>query len=119
VAGAYFDATADCAVIMAAFSAFAWIGVYPRWTVALIGIVFLVFIVTSRFTPTIYDPVGRQIGGLLFLCIGATLLLPDFFIQAVILSIVTGALLITLSVRLLHTLSFATGSAAALIRNDL
>src|SRR4051794_28098298 len=37
-AGAYFDATADFAVIVSAFSAFAWIGVYPSWSVALIAI---------------------------------------------------------------------------------
>lgn len=102
-AGGYFDAAADCVVIASAFSAFAWIEVYPAWIVALIGIVFLVFIVTSRLTPAIYDPVGRQIGGLLFLCVGATLLLPDFFLQAVILSIVTGTLLTTLATRLVHT----------------
>ena len=104
VAGGYFDATADCAVIVAAFSAFAWIGVYPAWTVALIGVVFMVFIVTSLTMPVIYDPVGRHIGGVLFLSIGATLLLPDFFVQAVILFVVSGALLVTLTARLLHTL---------------
>jgi len=107
VVGGYFDAAADCAVIIAAFFAFAWIEIYPAWIVALIGIVFLVFIVTSGLTTVIYDPVGRQIGGLLFLCIGATLLLTDFFFQAVILSIVTGALLITLAARLVHTWTFS------------
>jgi len=107
VFGGYFDAAADCAVIVAAFFGFASIEVYPIWTVALIGIVFLVFIVSSGLTTVIYDPIGRQIGGLLFLCIGATLLLPDFFFQAVILSIVTGALLITLAARLVHTWRFA------------
>lgn len=112
-AGGYFDATADCAVILAAFSGFASIGIYPGWTVALIAVVFVVFIATSQLMPVIYDPVGRQIGGLLFLCIGATLLLPDFFYQAVILSIVTGALLITLTARLLHTFRMVRPGTAA------
>lgn len=43
-AGAYFDATADLAVILAAFSAFAWIGIYPFWLVGLIGLAFLAFV---------------------------------------------------------------------------
>ena len=102
-AGGYFDATADCAVIIAAFSAFASLGIYPDWIVALIGIVFFTFIATSLLMPVIYDPVGRQIGGLLFLCIAATLLLTDFFYQTIILSIATGALLTTLMARLTHT----------------
>ena len=112
VAGGYFDATADCAVIVAAFAAFASIGVYPAWTVALIGLVFLVFIVTSRLMPDIYDPVGRNIGGVLFLAIGATLLLSDFFFHIVILSIVTGALLTTLLARLVHTICSRPGLRA-------
>jgi cardiolipin synthase len=107
VAGAYFDATADCVVILSAFSAFAWIGIYPAWIVGLVSAVFLVFIVTSRLTAAIYDPVGRQIGGILFLSIAATLLLSDFFFQAVILSVVVGVLATTLIVRLVHTLNFA------------
>lgn len=107
VAGAYFDATADCVVILSAFSAFARIGIYPAWIAGLIGVVFLLFIVTSRLTPSIYDPVGRQIGGILFLCVAATLLLSDFFFQAVILSVVVGALMATLTARLFHTLNFA------------
>lgn len=118
VAGGYFDATADCAVIVSAFSAFAWTGVYPAWVVAFICIVFFVFIVTSRLTPVIYDPVGRHIGGLLFLCVGATLLLPDFFFQAVILSIVTGALMATLIARVVHAVRSARPGAAALIRSS-
>ena len=119
VAGGYFDATADCAVIIAAFFAFAWIEVYSAWIVAFIGIVFLVFIVTSRLTPVIYDPVGRQIGGLLFLCVGATLLLPDFFLQAVVLSIVTGSLAATVTARMVHTVRFARLVATVHIPNQL
>jgi phosphatidylglycerophosphate synthase len=104
-AGAYFDATADFAVIAAAFSAFAYLEIYPVWLVALITLVFLVFLLSSRVTPTIYDPIGRYIGGILFVAVAATLLLHDFLMQGVILSVATGSLGITLSARMAYALA--------------
>ena len=98
-AGAYFDVTADFAVIVAGFSAFVYLGVYPAWLVALIVLAFLVFLLSSRRTPTIYDPVGRYIGGILFAALGATLLFQDLLVQGVILMTVTASLAITLAAR--------------------
>jgi phosphatidylglycerophosphate synthase len=109
VAGGYFDATADCAVIIAAFVAFAAIGVYPAWTVGLIAVAFIAFLLTSRWLPVIYDPIGRHIGGILFVCIGTTLLLSDFFVYAIVLPVVTGSLLVTLTTRLAYTVIFVHG----------
>ena len=104
-AGAYFDATADFAVIAAGFAAFTWIGIYPFWLVGMIGLAFVVFLVTSRLTPSIYDPVGRYIGGVLYAAAFATLLLPDALLQHTILWTATGALAITLGARAIHTLA--------------
>jgi phosphatidylglycerophosphate synthase len=103
-AGAYFDATADFAVIVAGFSAFAWLEIYPAWLVALIALAFLVFVLSSRLTPAIYDPVGRYVGGILFVAILATLLFQDLLLQRVILSAATASLAVTLGARAAYTL---------------
>jgi hypothetical protein len=50
----------------------------------------------------IYDPVGRHIGGILFVAIAATLLLQDFLLQ--ILSAITASLALTLAARMTYTL---------------
>ncbi len=104
-AGAYFDVTADFAVIVAAFGAFAWIGIYPFWLEGLIGLAFVAFLLTSRLTPSIYDPVGRHIGGILYVAAFATLALPDMLAQHTILWAATGALVITIGARAVHTLA--------------
>ena len=98
--GAYFDVVADFAVVAAAFSAFAGIGVYPAWLVTLIVLVFVVFLFTSRLGRTIYDPVGRSIGGILFAAAAVTLLVPDLAVQQVVLWTVAGALGLTLAARI-------------------
>jgi phosphatidylglycerophosphate synthase len=103
-AGAYFDATADFAVIVAAFGAFVYLEVYPPWLVGLITLAFVVFLLSSQLTSTIYDPVGRYIGGILFVAIAATLLLQDLLLQPVVLSATTASLAITLAARTTHTL---------------
>jgi phosphatidylglycerophosphate synthase len=103
-AGAYFDATADFAVILAGFGAFAYLEIYPAWLVALITFAFVVFLLSSRLTTTIYDPVGRYIGGILFFAIAATLLLQDFLLQRAILSVATASLVMTLAGRMTYTL---------------
>lgn len=104
-AGAYFDATTDFAVILAAFGAFAWIGIYPFWLVGLITLAFVLFLLTSLLTPSIYDPVGRYIGGVLYAAAFATLALPDILAQHTILWTATGALTITIGARAIHTLA--------------
>lgn len=101
-AGAYFDATADFAVIVAAFAAFAWIGIYPPWLVGLTSLAFAVFVLSSRGTTAMYDPVGRYIGGVLYFGAFATLALPDMLLQHTILWTAAGALSITLSARLVQ-----------------
>jgi phosphatidylglycerophosphate synthase len=104
-AGAYFDATADFAVIAAGFCAFTYLEIYPAWLVALIALAFAVFLLSSRLTPAIYDPVGRYIGGILFVALAATLLFQDLLLQRVILSAVTASLAMTLSARAAYTLA--------------
>ena len=74
--GAYFDATADFLLVLAAFSAFVMEGIYPFWTLFLIGSMFAQFIVTSGLRRPLYDPVGKHYGVFLFVAIGVTLVSP-------------------------------------------
>jgi len=49
----------DVPMVLAAFSAFVIKGVYPFWTLLLIGAMFLQFILTSGLRRPVYDPVGK------------------------------------------------------------
>jgi CDP-diacylglycerol--glycerol-3-phosphate 3-phosphatidyltransferase len=74
--GAYFDATADFLLVLAAFSAFVVKGLYPFWILLLIGAMFTQFVVTSGPKRPLYDPLGKYYGVFLFAAIGVTLLFP-------------------------------------------
>ncbi len=74
--GAYFDATADFIFIIIVFSAFVICAIYPFWILILIGIIFLQFILTSRFKQPVYDPIGRYCGVFFFITIGVSLIFP-------------------------------------------
>ena len=86
-AGAYFDIIADFILVLNAFIAFVIIGIYPYWIIILIVLVFLQFIVSSKFNVLIYDPVGKYYGSFLFLMIFITLL-PLNFINYYLLLII-------------------------------
>lgn len=103
-AGAYFDATADFAVIVAGLGAFSYLEIYPAWLVAMTTLAFVAFLLSSRLTQAIYDPVGRYIGGILYTAIVATLVLQDVLLQGVVLLTVTASLAMTLVARAAYTL---------------
>jgi len=88
--GPYFDATADFLLVLAAFSAFVIKGVYPFWTLLLISLMFLQFILTSGLRRPVYDPVGKYYGVFLFAAIGVTLALPDFAVCYTLLISILG-----------------------------
>lgn len=77
--GAYFDIIADFILVLVAFLTFILIGIYPYWLLLLIILVFLQFILTSRFKVLIYDPVGKYYGAFLFAVILVTLVCPPTF----------------------------------------
>lgn len=77
--GAYFDITADFILVLVAFLTFIIIGIYPYWLLLLLILVFLQFILTSRFKVLIYDPVGKYYGAFLFTVILVTLICPTTF----------------------------------------
>jgi len=83
-AGAYFDAVVDFIFITAIFAAFTTRGYYSAWILLLIVAMFGQFIILSRYTKTLYDPVGKYIGSVLYIAIGLTLLTPIPIIFALV-----------------------------------
>lgn len=100
--GAYCDVTADFVVVLAGFAAFAWQGVYPWWSVLIIVLMFVQFLVTSRVGRPVYDPVGKYYGALLFAAIGMTLLLQDAAVYETVLAAVVGSTLASVMTRAWH-----------------
>lgn len=103
-AGAWFDIWADFAVIVAAFAGLAWAGLAPAWPLLPITASFALFVATARRRPTIYDPVGRYLGGILM---GAALLLltvEDFLVQDTVQLTAAIACIITMAGRVAHVL---------------
>jgi phosphatidylglycerophosphate synthase len=88
--GAYFDATADCCFIIIVFSAFVIRAMYPFWILILIGIMFLQFILTSRFKQPVYDPVGRYCGVFFFITIGVSLIFPHSTLYFTLIFVIIG-----------------------------
>ena len=73
--GAYFDIIVDFIFIVSFFGFFINSGIYPNWILILISVTFFQFIISNLFLKrTIYDPVGKIYGSLLFAGIGITLL---------------------------------------------
>ena len=73
--GAYFDTTVDFIFVVSFFSFFINLGIYPNWILTLISVTFFQFIISNLFLKrTIYDPVGKIYGSLLFVGIAITLL---------------------------------------------
>ncbi|MFA5364339.1 MAG: CDP-alcohol phosphatidyltransferase family protein [Candidatus Bathyarchaeia archaeon] len=90
--GAYFDATVDFVFVSAMFTVFTLNGLYPLWVVSLICLVFGQFILTNIILKqTIYDPIGKYYGSLMYGGVGLTLL----FAEPLIYSIVTWGVVIS------------------------
>jgi CDP-diacylglycerol--glycerol-3-phosphate 3-phosphatidyltransferase/cardiolipin synthase len=74
--GAYFDAVTDFVLVSGIFVAFTLSNYYPVWILLLIAASFSQFIVTSRYSKKLYDPLGKYIGSVLYIALGLTLLSP-------------------------------------------
>lgn len=74
--GAYLDISADFILVLMAFIVFAFNGIYPYWILIIITLVFLQFLVTSKFKLLVYDPIGKYYGTFLFIIILITLISP-------------------------------------------
>ncbi len=94
--GAYYDTIADFVLVAGVFIIFSINGFYPPWILGIIVIAFLVFVITSRYGPQIYDPIGRNWGILLYGIIVLTVYIPSETLylvsQRVILGFFLGSL---------------------------
>lgn len=105
--GAYIDITADLILIFTGFMAFTLNGIYPYWILILIIIMFLQFIITSRFKVPVYDPIGKYYGAFLFLVIFITLISDIFhnsFLNYILLILIVIFTIISLISRLFFIL---------------
>jgi len=101
-AGAHFDFWADFVLIEAAFAGFAATGTGPWAIPVLTALTFGLFVATVRFTPGIYDPVGRNIGGILMGSAFAVLALRDLMVAQAVYMVAAGALVVTLAARTIY-----------------
>jgi phosphatidylglycerophosphate synthase len=83
-AGAYFDAVTDFVFITGIFASFTFSGYYPAWIMVLIVASFGQFMISSRYSKKLYDPLGKYIGSVLYIAIGLTLLSPTPIIFTIV-----------------------------------
>jgi phosphatidylglycerophosphate synthase len=102
--GAYFDVWADFAIIVAVFGGLAAAGIVPAWPIVPIGLSFGLFLATSSRQPTIYDPIGRYIGGILMAAGFVLLTIQDFVVQETVLWTASIACAITMAGRVAYVL---------------
>ncbi len=87
--GTYFDVTADFALVFCMFLVFGSIGFCADWVLIVITAVFAEFVLTSRSSGKICDPVGKYYGSLLYGAIGLRFVLSgQLFYDAVTVGVV-------------------------------
>jgi len=83
--GSYFDVTADFLFVSGIFLTFILEEFYPLWILLLIVFVFVQFMLTSFYSKrTVYDPVGKYYGSLMYGGIGLTLLFPEQLVYSIV-----------------------------------
>lgn len=103
--GSYFDATADFLFVSSMFLTFILEDFYPPWILLLIVTVFVQFILTSLHSRrTIYDPVGKYYGSLMYGGIGLTLLFPEQLVYSIVTVGIVVSTIASLFSRLAHFL---------------
>ena len=83
--GSYFDVTVDFLFVSGMFLAFILEGFYQLWILFLVVFVFVQFMLTSFYSKrTVYDPVGKYYGSLMYGGIGLTLLFPEQLVYSTV-----------------------------------
>lgn len=95
--GAYLDIFADFFLVLLAFIVFLIKEIYPYWILILIILVFLQFLVTSKFKILIYDPIGKYYGAFLFAIILITLISPSVYYEFLLILIMIFTIISLLS----------------------
>ena len=81
--GTYFDVIADFILVFSMFLTFGSIGFCADWVLIVIVAVFAMFVLTSRFSSKIYDPLGKYYGSLLYGAIGLRFIFSGQLFQTV------------------------------------
>jgi phosphatidylglycerophosphate synthase len=103
--GSYFDVAADFLFVSCMFLMFVLEDVYPVWILLLIVVVFVQFMLTSVYSKrTIYDPVGKYYGSLMYGGIGLTLLFPEQLMYSIVIVGVIVSTIVCLFSRLAYFL---------------
>ena len=111
--GAFFDTTVDFIFILGLYGMFVNSGLYSSWLLAIMLLMYLQFMLSNFFfKQTIYDPIGKYYGSLLFGGIGLTLLFPGQLMYGVV---ITGILLSTLA-SIISRLTYFIGERTKLTR---
>jgi len=101
--GAYLDVTFDFVFIMGMYLNFTINGIYSPWILLIIVSVFAQFIISNVYIKkTIYDPIGKYYGSILFAGIGATLLFSGQLTYALVTYGIVLATLASLASRLTY-----------------
>ena len=101
--GAYFDVVADFLFVFGLYLNFMMKGMYSPWVLLIMIFVFSQFILSNVYLKqTIYDPIGKFYGSLLFGGIGLTLLFP----HPLVYQIVTFGIVISTSASLISRLTY-------------
>ena len=106
--GAYFDVIADFILILSGFLGLVINGLYPFWLIIIIILMFLQFIITSKFRLPVYDPIGKYYGSFLFIVIFISLIVINpilYFILTILIVIFT---VISITSRILFMLKKKT-----------
>ena len=84
--GVYLDLVVDFLFITGMYLSFSFNGIYSPWLLLIIVFVFTQFIVSNIILKqTIYDPIGKYFGSILFGGIGVTILISDQIISNLII----------------------------------
>jgi len=103
--GAYFDVVADFVFIIGMFLAFIVEEIYPPWILLFIITAFMQFILTSVYLKqTMYDPIGKYYGSLMYGGIGLTLLFPEQIVYDIVLIGIIASTIVALFSRLVFLL---------------
>jgi phosphatidylglycerophosphate synthase len=103
--GSYFDVTADFVFVSGMFLFFILEGFYLSWILLLIVLVFAQFMLTSFYSKrTVYDPVGKYYGSLMYGGIGLTLLFQEQLMFTIVTVGVVVSTIAALSSRIAYLL---------------
>ncbi len=103
--GSYFDVTADFLFVSGMFLVFILEGFYPLWILFILVFVFAQFMLTSRYLKqTVYDPVGKYYGSLMYGGTGLTLLFQEQLIYGIVTTGIVVSTIAALSSRLAYFL---------------